>query len=220
MCLMAVRDRCRCSSSTFVTDERVDAPTRARHISPENVVRGHLRLFTWVLGITDTKSTSFGARRRFSEISTFLAVGSERGYGHLGGRRRPPRKCARGAELAFKGVRDRVSIKISTQIGVWVMALSPSAAPSTHSRERARDDAHSHAQRERRSSAAALLREAVAHGARPIPRRGVVFVNTDTGHVVPRRAQGRRAARALDRRRVGRGALAVAQTLNRVRERA
>jgi len=90
--------RSRCSRSTFVTDGLVDAPTRARHISPENAARGHPTPFSWVLYVTDTTSTSFGARRQLSARSTFSAVGADLGYGHMGGRRRPRRKRARAVE--------------------------------------------------------------------------------------------------------------------------
>ena len=63
--------RSRCSRSTIVTDRRADAPTRARHISPEQAARGHPTPFSWVFYVTDTTSTSFGARRQLSARSTF-----------------------------------------------------------------------------------------------------------------------------------------------------
>jgi hypothetical protein len=104
------------SLSTFVADGLVDAPTCARHISPKNAARGHPTPFSWVLDVKDTTTTSFGARRHLSARSTFSAVGAELGYGHMGGRRRPRRNCARGAELAPRGVKDRVCVKNFTQI--------------------------------------------------------------------------------------------------------
>lgn len=91
----------------FVTDGCVGAPTSAQHISPEIANRGHLTLFTWVLGINNTNPINFETRRRLSVRVDFSPSALRLcTNGHSGGRMLPPRKCARGAELALGGVRN------------------------------------------------------------------------------------------------------------------